>query len=325
MKRIALVVALVLFAGSAAAKEKVRWVNDWVAGGDKAIVYVGVHKGFFEAEGLEVEIMSGRGSADAVTKTASGVADVTAAGIAALMQARAEVGAPVKAVMSIYTKQPDSIFSVAGGPVDSLKAMEGRKVATGTFSSSNVIWPLVLAANKVDAAKIELLKVDPPALAPMLAGGKTDAVVSWVTNVPLFERVLAAGGGKQLKVIPWFDYGFEGYAFSLMASEKMIKERPETLRKFVRAYAKAQQAAIADPAIAAASVKALAPETDLAIAEGQWKASIPLMVNDLSKQAGVGKFEPALLAETWTWVAKSLGMPVDKIAPESVVDRSFLP
>ena len=82
-----------------------------------------------------------------------------------------------------------------------------------------------------------------------------------------------------------------------MASEKMIKERPETLRKFVRAYAKAQQAAIADPAIAAASVKAVAPETDLAIAEGQWRASIPLMVNDVSKQAGMGKFEPALLAE----------------------------
>jgi NitT/TauT family transport system substrate-binding protein len=185
---------------------------------------------------------------------------------------------------------------VAGGPVGSLKDMEGRKVATGTFSSSNVIWPLVLAANKVDAAKIELIKVDPPALAPMLAGGKADATVSWVTNVPLFERVLAAGGGKQLKVIPWFDYGFQ-----------------------------AQQAAIADPAIAAASVKALAPEIDLAIAEGQWRASIPLIVNDVSKQAGMGKFEPALLAETWTWVAKSLAIPADKIAPDSVVDRSFLP
>ena len=68
--------ALVLLAGSAAAKEKVRWVNDWLPGGDKAIVYVGVNQGFFDAEGLEVTIMSGRGSADAMTKIASGFADV---------------------------------------------------------------------------------------------------------------------------------------------------------------------------------------------------------------------------------------------------------
>jgi NitT/TauT family transport system substrate-binding protein len=318
------VMALALLLGSgASAAEKVRWVNDWVAGGDKAIVYIGVHKGFFAAEGLEVEIQSGRGSADAVTKTASGVAEVTAAGIAALMQARAEGAAPVKAIMAIYTKQPDSIFTVSGGSIGALKDLESRKVATGTFSSSNVIWPLVLQANKVDPGKIELIKVDPPALAPMLAAGKVDATVTWMTNVPLFEKVLASNG-KQLKVIPWFDYGFEGYAFSLMASEKMIKERPEALRKFVRAYRKAQAAGLADPKVAAASVKALAPEIDEAVAEGQWKASMPLMTNEVSKQHGMGAFEPKLLAETWSWVAKSLNMPADKIDPQSVVDRSFL-
>jgi NitT/TauT family transport system substrate-binding protein len=323
MKRIGWLAAFLLVANNAWAGEKVRWVNDWVAGGDKAIVYIGVHKGFFAAEGLDVEIQSGRGSADAVTKTASGVADLTAAGIAALMQARAETGAPVKAIASIYTKQPDAIFTTAGGPIATLKDLPGRKVATGTFSSSNVIWPLVLEANKVDPARIELIKVDPPALAPMLAVGKVDGTVSWMTNVPLFEKVLAANS-KQIRVIPWFDYGFEGYAYSLMASEKMIRERPETVRKFVRAYRKAQEAGLADPRLAAASVKALAPEIDEAVAEGQWKASIPLMVNEVSKQHGMGRFDPALLKETWMWVARSLNMPADKIDPQSVVDRAFL-
>ena len=68
MKRIALGLALVLFAGSAAAKEKVRWVNDWVAGGDKATVYLGRAEGLFAAEGLEVDDQVRPRIADAVTK-----------------------------------------------------------------------------------------------------------------------------------------------------------------------------------------------------------------------------------------------------------------
>ena len=324
MKRIALGLALVLFAGSAAAKEKVRWVNDWVAGGDKAIVYVGVHKGFFEAEGLEVEIMSGRGSADAVTKTASGVADVTAAGIAALMQARAEAGAPVKAIMSIYTKQPDSIFSVAGGPVDSLKAMEGRKVATGTFSSSNVIWPLVLPANEVDAAKIELLKVDPPALAPMLASGKSDAVVSWITIVPLFERVLADVGKKKLKVIPWSNYGYEGYAFSL--GERQDDQGTSGDREESSCAPTPRRNRWRSPIRRSPPPRSRRWCRRLMPPSRKTSSRIDPADGQRCQQAGrQGQVRAALLAKTWNWTAKSHTIPLDKLDPDSAVDRSFLP
>ena len=105
------VVVATIGAGEAVAREKVKWVNDWIPTGDKAVVYIGVHSGIFAAEGLDVEITSGRGSADAVTKIASGVAEVGTSGISALMQARAETSAPVKAILSIYTKQPDAIFT----------------------------------------------------------------------------------------------------------------------------------------------------------------------------------------------------------------------
>src|SRR6266436_581326 len=313
---------LFVLTNSASAVEKVKWVNDWLPGGDKAVVYVGVHAGLFAAEGLDVEILSGRGSADAITKVASGVGELTAAGIAALMQAKAQGTVPVRAILSIYTKQPDAIFTSEGAGIKSLKEMEGKAIATGTFSSSNVIWPLVLQQNSVDPARVELVKVDPPALAPMLASGRVAGIVSWMPNVPLFDKALSATG-KQLKILPWFDYGFQGYAFSLMASDRMISERPEVLRKFMRAYRKATEAAIANPRLAAESVRAQVPELDLAVAEAQWKASIPLMVNEVSKKDGMGAFEPALLKETWSWVSKSLNISMDKLDSEQVVDRSF--
>ncbi len=321
LRALAIVVTAVL-AQTAAAQEKILYLNDWLPAGDKAPVYIAAAKGLFAAEGLEVTIQSGRGSSDVVTKLATGVADIGQGGIAALLQAKAQAGVPVTAIYSIYTKQPDAIFTSEGSGIGSLSDLPGKKIATATFSSSNVSWPLVLKANSVDAAKIELLKVDPGALAPMLASGKVDGTINWVTTAPVFEAALIEGK-KKLKVIPWSNYGFDGYGLSLFVSNKMLKERPEAVKKFVRAYVKAVALANADPSLAGASVKAMVPEVDAATASRQWTASIPLIVNDISQKDGLGAFEPKLLAKTWVWVAKAQNIPVEKYDPEQAVDRSY--
>jgi NitT/TauT family transport system substrate-binding protein len=315
--------AALLVHPSAFAQEKILYLNDWLPAGDKAPVYIAAAKGLFAAEGLEVTIQSGRGSSDVVTKLGTGVADMGQGGISALLQAKAQAGVPVTAIYSIYTKQPDAIFTSEGAGISSLKDLAGKKIATATFSASNVSWPLVLQANAVDPAKVELLKVDPGTLAPMLASGKVDGTISWITTAPVFEGPLAEAN-KKLKIIPWSGYGFDGYGLSLFVSEKMIKERPETVKKFLKAYIKATGLANADPSVAGASVKAIVPEVNAETAAKQWAASIPLIVNEISKKDGFGAFEPGLLAKTWDWVAKAQNIPVDKFDPEKAVDRSFL-
>ena len=305
------------------AAEKVTFLIDWLPSGDKAAPYLAVQKGLFAAEGLEVTIQSGRGSSDVVTKLATGSADMGTGGLSALLQAKGVNSVPVKAVMSIYTMQPDAIFTTEGSGINSLTDVTGKKIATATFSSSNVAWPLVLQANGVDPAKVDLLKVDPGALAPMLASGQVIATINWITVAPGFEGPLAETK-KKLKVIQWSNYGYEGYGLSAFASDKMLKERPETVKKVLRALTKANEMAIADPKGAAAALKAMVPELDAAVAEKQFAASIPLMVNDTAK-AGKGGFEKALLAKTWEWTAKAQNIPLDKLDPESAVDRSFTP
>ena len=311
------------FSETALAAESVSFLLDWLPAGDKAAVYLGVEKGLFEAEGIKVTIQSGRGSSDVVTKLATGSADMGTGGLAALLQAKATDNVPVKAVMSIYTMQPDAIFTTKESGINSLKDLQDKTVATATFSSSNVSWPLVLKANGVDADKIKLLKVDPGALAPMLASGKVDATINWITVAPAFAGPLTEAG-KSFKELLWSSYGFDGYGLSVFVSDKMIKERPETVRKFLKAYQKATEMAIADPMAAATALKAAVPEVDVATAAEQWKASIPLMVNDIAKKDGNGAFEPALLATTWKWVAEAQNMPIDKLNPETAVSRDFL-
>ena len=308
----------------AVAAEKVVFMIDWLPAGDKAVPYLGVQDGLFAAEGLEVTIQSGRGSSDVVTKLGTGAADMGTGGLAALLQARAQTPVAVKAVASIYTLQPDAIFTTEGSGISSLKDVAGKTVATATFSSSNVAWPLVLKANEIDPAKVDLLKADPGALAPMLATGKVAATINWVTVAPAFAKPLSETG-KKLKVIAWSDYGFDGYGLSVFASEKILTERPETVKKFMRAYMKATAKAIADPMAAATALKAMVPEVDVEVARAQFAASVPLIVNAISKKDGEGAFDKALLAKTWKWTAEAQNMPLDKLDPEMAVDRSFLP
>jgi NitT/TauT family transport system substrate-binding protein len=308
---------------SANAAETIRFLNDWLPSGDKAAIYLGVQKGVFAAEGLDVTIQNARGSSDVVTKLATGVADVGTGGLSALLQAKAENAVGVTAVLSIYTQPPHAIFTAGGSGIASLKDVAGKKIATATFSSSNVVWPPILQANGVDPAKIELLKVDPAALAPLLASGQVAGTINWITVAPGFEGPLAETK-KTLKVIRWSDYGYDSYGLSLFVSDKMIKEKPETVKKFVRAFAKAHEMAIASPKDAALALKAIVPEIDAVVAEKQFAASIPLMTNEIAR-AAKGGFDKALLAKTWDWTAKAQNIPLSKIDPEGAVNRSFVP
>ncbi len=310
-----------LFSQSALAADKVRWLNDWLPAGDKAAIYLGVEQGLFAAEGIEVEIASARGGSDVVTKLATNSADFGSAGLASLLQAKAQGEVPVVAAAPIYNKQPDAFFTTEGSGIESFKDIVGKTVATPTFSASNVVWPLLLERNGIDPASVKLLKLDPGALAPMLATGKVDATINWLTVAPGFVRALGEAD-KTLKTIPWSEYGFEGYGLSLVASQRFVQRNPEVAKKFVKAYRQAQKNAIADPAAAAAALKKRVAEVDQQQAEEQFAASVPLMQNEISDAEGPG-FDAKRLATTWEWVAKAQGMQIDALDPASAIDTSL--
>lgn len=312
---------LALFSQSALAADKVRWLNDWLPAGDKAAIYLGVEQGLFAAEGIDVEIASARGGSDVVTKLATNSADFGSAGLASLLQAKAQGEVPVVAVAPIYNKQPDAFFTTEGSGINSFNDIVGKTVATPTFSASNVVWPLLLERNGIDPASVKLLKLDPGALAPMLATGKVDATINWLTVTPGFVRALGEAD-KTLKTIPWSEYGFEGYGLSLVASQRFVQRNPEVAKKFVKAYQQAQKNAIADPAAAAAALKKMVAEVDEQQAEEQFAASVPLMQNEISAAEGTG-FDAKRLATTWEWVAKAQGMQIDALDPASAIDTSL--
>ena len=313
-----------LFASSALfAADKVTFQLDWLPGGDKAPVYVGIAKGFFADEGLDITIAQGRGSADAITKLATGNADIGLSDIGALMIARAESQVKVKAVMNVFSDAPHAFYTLSSSGIKTVADVKGKKLATSPFTSSNLFLPLVLDMNKVPQDSISLVKADPGALNPMLINGATDVVIAWVTDLSHYTEQ-AKLAGKELAIIPWYSAGISIYSASLIANESFLQKRPDVAKRFVKAYQKALAYTWAHPEESGAAVHKLVPEVDAAVAANTIKSIRSLVYNAVSEKDGVGTLEPARLAKTWELVAKAKELKTDALDPEQAVDRSLL-
>lgn len=320
-----LVVNLLALSSSTYAQQldRVSVQLDWMPAGDKAFFTLGVAKGFYKKQGIDATFRSGRGSSDAIMQTAIGNADLATAGLSTLMIAKSENDIPVKAVMSFYSKLPDAIFTTEESGITGIDTANGKIVAMPTFSSSTVLWPALLKQNHVSVSAIKTLKVDPSSLIPLLAQDNVQMTLSWVVKAPEFKHALN-GSNRTLKIITFSDLGINSYGWSLIASEKMINERSDVLKRFIVATKESIFYANQHPFEAAKALKESTPEIDEAISAEIYKASIPLLENDISKRDGLGAFNPKLLALTWYWVATSMDYKADALDPESVVDRRFV-
>jgi len=309
---------------SSLAMDNVNFQLDWLPGGDKAPVYVGIDKGIFEKYDLEVSINQGRGSTEAITKLATGVSDVGIADISALMVAKANNDVPVSAVYSIFSQAPHAFFVIDNGKINTIADIKGKKVATSPFTSSNLYLPLVLEQSGFSEDDIQLVKADPGALGPMLATENTDVLIAWVTSK---ERLIsqAKQAGKILKVMPWHDAGLEQYATSVVASDRFLAERPDVAKRFIKAYAEAVAYTWANPLESAKSINKIVPEVDVKVAQDTITSIYGLVYNPISKASTVGQFDAKHLASTWKWTSAAQGIEESSFDPEKVINRGFLP
>lgn len=314
-----LLLAATLSAGPALAAEKIVFQFSWLPTGDRAGYYLAKDAGFFAAEGLDVQLVSGKGSTDAITKVATGVAQMAEGGLDALLTAKVQGPVPVTAVMPVFTKAPDSLAARKSAKIASLADLAGKTVATSPFTSSNGPWPFLLEMNGVDPASVKTIKADPATLPAMLATGKVDAIIQYIATAPATEKLLAEAGEEQV-VIPWSNYGLDGYSASIFVSDAFLASNRDAVVRFTRALKKGEELMKADPARAAAAVKAAIPEIDLPLTERIVHTTLPLIFNEVTTADGLGTFTAKRVNTTWEWVAKQQKVAVGSMDPLKAVD-----
>lgn len=288
----ALLVLVSLSAQRARAADHVSLITDFGFNGRHAYFFVAIDKGYYKQAGLDVKILPGQGSVDAIRQTGAGNATFGFADAASLVLARANDKIPVKLVAIVYAKPPEAIFCREDAGLKTPKDLEGKSIANPAGGAIPDMFPAFAKAAGVDAAKVRWVVASSSALPSLLASGRVPCVGQFTVGEPLLRASVAPA-----KIIrfAYSDPGLNFYGNGIVATEATIADKPDLVRRFVGATIKGMKAAFADPAEAGAILHKYHPEVDAKVAQGETEA-----VADLAevKGAQLGAIDPARIQAT---------------------------
>jgi NitT/TauT family transport system substrate-binding protein len=316
------------FACSANAQDtKIAFQLDWRFEGPAAMFLLPKAKGYFAAEKLDVTVDAGSGSGNAVNRVASGTYQMGFADLAALIEF---VGnnptAPNKpvAVMMVYDTTPAAVFSLKKTGIKAPADLQGKKMGAPVFDAGRRAFPIFVKANKLDASKIQWTAMDPPLRETMLVKGDVDAITGFYFTSLLN---LNARGVKDedVDVLMYPKYGVNLYGNAIIVSEQFLKEKPEAVKAFLRAFTKGMKDVLADPDASIKYVKERDALIDETLEKRRMKLALDsVVVTPEAKANGLGEVTPARLSEMVTQVSQAFEIK-NPVKPEAIWSGAYLP
>ena len=235
-----LVAALVSSSAQAADKalEKVSLRLDWVFGSEFAPIFLAKEKGFFTAEGIDLAILPGQGSTVTVKLVGNGDTPFGLAAADQVLIARSR-GLPVKAITVDLQHSPSAIIFPTSTGIKTLKDLYGHTLGIQFKSATEKQWRAVAKFNHIDESKIREVPAD-EAIARLIEAKKIDAGVAFYFNDAL--KVIA--DGTPMSWILFDDHGLPFYSEALIVNDSLIKQNPDLVRRFTRAFDKGWSYAI---------------------------------------------------------------------------------
>lgn len=218
--------------------EKVSIRLQWVHQAQFAGYYYADKAGYYKNEDINVTLMPGGINAAAIPLVASGSDQFGVTGADQIILAR-EKGIPVVAIATIYRKSPFVLFSLKDSNITTPKQFIGKKI--GFLLGSEPVYRTLLKNAGVNSRELEEVPVTYD-ITPFLTK-KIDVMPGYAIN----EVITAEEQGYTLNLIWPSDYGINFYADTLFTTEEMIKNRPDIVRKVVKATIKGWEEALENP------------------------------------------------------------------------------
>ena len=231
--------ALIGFATAVNAQTKIKFTLDWRFEGQTSFMWLGLARGYFQREGLDVQVDAGSGSTAAIQRIHTGAYDMGLGDMSALIEYYGNNPGQTRLQMVYlqYDEAPLAYYALRKSGAKTIADLAGKKIAGQPFEVTRKMFPVFARAAKIDPASVTWVTVDSQLRSNAVITGDAFACGGFFT-VPLeFEaRGVKREDVVELKVS---DVGVRVYGNGLMVSSKMIAENPKAVQGLVRAMNRA--------------------------------------------------------------------------------------
>src|SRR5712671_3100296 len=294
--------------------------------GPAGMFFLAEDRGYYKAEGLEVTLDQGNGSGAAVPLVANGTYDAGFGDINALIELAAKKpdDAPI-AVYVMFNQPPFTVAVKADSPIKSPKDFEGRTLGGAANDGALKLFPALCKLAKFDCSKVAITNFAPNLREQMLMQGQVDGAFGYVNTIRFSAKLAGIDPDKQMRFINYGDYGMDLYSNAIIVSKKLVKEKPEVVRGFVRALNKAVIDSLKDPKMAVAAVAKREPLINPAVELERFDATLKDEMNHPEiARIGLGNIDDTRLKKAIDILVDASQLPrTPKV--EEIFTHEFLP
>jgi ABC-type nitrate/sulfonate/bicarbonate transport system substrate-binding protein len=191
--------------------------------------YVAKEKGFFQEQGLDVDIQHSTGGSQHVQLLVSGQVQFTTADAANVLQRIADPGLPLVAIALIGQTGQQGWVTLKDSGLDDPSDWKGK-----TVGYRNTVPPDLLAILKAQGMSLDDIEEVNVGYQPsqLLVEGRVDVYPVFLSNEPdIIRRKL----GKEVNVFQAADYGMPTLGLTYVTTEDYMREHPEIVERFLKA------------------------------------------------------------------------------------------
>lgn len=290
---------------------------DWVAEPEHGGFYQAEAKGFFRDEGLDITLIPGGPGAHVMPSVATGKADIGQADSTNTLLQQAE-GLPVVQFAAVFQDDPSGILVHADSSVRRFEDLQGKTII------ARPEWAFLRFLEKKYALKFNIVP-------------QNFSVTAFLANREALQQGyfiaephhIIAAGGKPPRFLSTWDAGFRAYAV-LVTNRKLVREKPDVLRAFLRAYVRGWRDYLeGDPAPAHAAMKKANPtNTDAFMTYSRQMILDEKLVTGRDADGGprkIGRLDPARFATQIAQMEELGILAKGKVQVADAITTEFLP